>query len=443
MDFEAATRYLQALGNEVATMKLGLEAMQALLAKLGQPEQKFCAIHVAGTNGKGSTCAFLASIFRQAGLRTGLYTSPHLMSPVERIRLNGQAIPEAAFAEVMTQVHDAVESLLEQGRLAARPTFFEHLTAAAFTYLAARQAEVVVAEVGLGGRLDATNVLHPAAAVITNIGEDHREWLGPTLSHIAREKAGIIKPGVPVYLADTQPEEARRVLAHSALAQQVEPQWVAPFETVHLDATGCPSVRFDQRFPSLEGGVCRLSLRGRHQTQNAALAAVVAQAELRRRGVAESDIVRAIVAGLETTHWPGRLQWLETTPPVLLDGAHNPQGARALAHFLESIGGRRPRTAIFATMRDKPAADLLSALASGVDRLILTEVKNQPRTMPRESLEVIALGYWLPSGIIQAPDVAMALARARELTPPEGLILVCGSIYLIGEALQALQVPVL
>jgi dihydrofolate synthase/folylpolyglutamate synthase len=443
MDFEAATRYLQALGNEVATMKLGLEAMQALLAKLGQPEQKFCAIHVAGTNGKGSTCAFLASIFRQAGLRTGLYTSPHLMSPVERIRLNGQAIPEAAFAEVMTQVHDAVESLLEQGRLAARPTFFEHLTAAAFTYLAARQAEVVVAEVGLGGRLDATNVLHPAAAVITNIGEDHREWLGPTLSHIAREKAGIIKPGVPVYLADTQPEEARRVLAHSALAQQVEPQWVAPFETVHLDATGCPSVRFDQRFPSLEGGVCRLSLRGRHQTQNAALAAVVAQAELRRRGVAESDIGRAIVAGLETTHWPGRLQWLETTPPVLLDGAHNPQGAQALAHFLESIGGRRPRTAIFATMRDKPAADLLSALASGVDRLILTEVKNQPRTMPRESLEVIALGYWLPSGIIQAPDVAMALARARELTPPEGLILVCGSIYLIGEALQALQVPVL
>ncbi|QUV88233.1 folylpolyglutamate synthase/dihydrofolate synthase family protein [Chloracidobacterium aggregatum] len=443
VDFESAVRYLYALGNEVTAMKLGLDAVTALLEALGRPDRNFTPLHVAGTNGKGSTCAFLASIFHQAGLRTGLYTSPHLMSPVERIRLNGQAIPEAAFAEVMTQVHDAVESLLEEGRLAARPTFFEHLTAAAFTYLAARQAEVVVAEVGLGGRLDATNVLHPAAAVITNIGEDHREWLGPTLSHIAREKAGIIKPGVPVYLADTQPEEARRVLAHSALAQQVEPQWVAPFETVHLDATGCPSVRFDQRFPSLEGGVCRLSLRGRHQTQNAALAAVVAQAELRRRGVAESDIGRAIVAGLETTHWPGRLQWLETTPPVLLDGAHNPQGAQALAHFLESIGGRRPRTAIFATMRDKPAADLLSALASGVDRLILTEVKNQPRTMPRESLEVIALGYWLPSGIIQAPDVAMALARARELTPPEGLILVCGSIYLIGEALQALQVPVL
>ncbi len=442
MDFEAATRYLHALGNEVATMKLGLEAMRVLLAELGQPEQKFGSVHVAGTNGKGSTCAFLASIFHRAGLRTGLYTSPHLISPVERIKLNGQSIPEATFAAVMTQVRDAVESLLEHGRLSARPTFFEHLTAAAFTYLATQQAEVVVAEVGLGGRLDATNVLHPAAAVITNIGEDHREWLGPTLSHIAREKAGIIKPGVPVYLADTQPEEARQVLEQAALAQHVEPQWVSPFETVHLDATGRPSVRFDTRFPSLEGRVCRLSLRGRHQTQNAALAAVVAQAELRRQGVAESDIGRAIVAGLETADWPGRLQWLETTPPVLLDGAHNPQGAQALAHFLETIGGRRPRTAIFATMRDKPAADLLAPLASAVDRLILTEVKNQPRTTPRESLEVIALGYWLPSGIVHAPDVATALARARELTPPEGLILVFGSIYLIGEALQALHVPV-
>ncbi len=442
VDFESAVRYLYALGNEVTAMKLGLDAVTSLLEALGRPDRNFTSIHVAGTNGKGSTCAFLASIFHHAALRTGLYTSPHLMGPVERIKLNGQSIPEAAFAAVMTQVHDAVESLLKQGCLAARPTFFEHLTAAAFTHFSARGAEVVVAEVGLGGRLDATNVLHPAASVITNIGEDHREWLGPTLAHIAREKAGIIKPGIPVYLADTQPEAARQVLAQSALAQRVEPQWVAPFETVHVDATGRPSVRFDARLPSLEGRVCRLSLRGRHQTQNAALAAVVAQAELRRRGLAETDIGRAIVAGLETTDWPGRLQWLETTPPVLLDGAHNPQGAQALAHFLETIGGRRPRTAIFATMRDKPAADLLSALASAVDRLILTEVKNQPRTTPRESLEVIALGYWLPSGIVHAPDVATALGRARELTPPEGLILVFGSIYLIGEALQALHVPV-
>jgi dihydrofolate synthase/folylpolyglutamate synthase len=444
MDFEAATRYLQALGNEVATMKLGLEAMQALLAKLGQPEQKFCAIHVAGTNGKGSTCAFLASIFRQAGLRTGLYTSPHLMSPVERIRLNGQAIPEAAFAEVMTQVHDAVESLLEQGRLAARPTFFEHLTAAAFTYLAARQAEVVVAEVGLGGRLDATNVLHPAAAVITNIGEDHREWLGPTLSHIAREKGRdhqARRAGVPGGhpARGSAPGCWRTLPWRSRLNRS---GWLPSRPYIWMPRAALLSA-LTSAFPAwkAECAGCRCAAGIRRKTR--LWRQWFAQAELRRRGVAESDIGRAIVAGLETTHWPGRLQWLETTPPVLLDGAHNPQGAQALAHFLESIGGRRPRTAIFATMRDKPAADLLSALASGVDRLILTEVKNQPRTMPRESLEVIALGYWLPSGIIQAPDVAMALARARELTPPEGLILVCGSIYLIGEALQALQVPVL
>lgn len=440
-NFESAVQYLYALGNEVTAMKLGLDAVTALLDALGRPERRFTSVHVAGTNGKGSTCAFLDSIFRQAGLHTGLYTSPHLVSPVERLKLNGQSISEAAFAQVVTQVQAVVESLLEGGRLAARPTFFEHLTAAAFTWFADQKAELVVAEVGLGGRLDATNVLRPVASVITNIGEDHREWLGPTLAHIAREKAGIIKPGVPVYLADTQPEEARRVLAQAALAQQVEPCWVSPLETVRLEATGRPCVRFDARIPSLAGKPCRLGLRGGHQTQNAALAAIVAQDELRRRGVLEADIGRAILTGLEATTWPGRLQWLETLPPVVLDGAHNPQGAQALARFLETIGGWRPRTAVFATMRDKPAADLLSPLASHLDRVILTEVTGQPRTTSRESLEVIALGYWRPSSIVQAPDVATALAKARELTPPKGLIVVFGSLYLIGEALQVLHAP--
>jgi|YNPMSStandDraft_1061717.scaffolds.fasta_scaffold08750_2 dihydrofolate synthase/folylpolyglutamate synthase len=438
MDFEAATQYLQALGNEVTTMKLGLEAMRVLLAELGQPERKFCAVHVAGTNGKGSTCAFLASIFQQAGLRTGLYTSPHLVSPVERIRLNGQSITEAAFAHALTEVCKAVEALLKRGQLVARPTFFEHLTAAAFTYFAEQAAELVVVEVGLGGRLDATNVLYPTASVITNIGEDHQEWLGPTLTHIAREKAGIIKPGVPVYFAATQLEEARQALAQAALAQRVVPQWVDPFDMAGVDPTGRPVVSFDARFPGLEGKLCCLALRGKHQTQNAALAAVVAQDELRRRGVAEAGIGRAIVSGLETTYWPGRLQWLATTPPVLLDAAHNPQGAQALAGFLETLSGYRPRTAVFATMRDKPAAELLAPLSSSVDSLVLTEVANQPRTTPRATLQAIAQNYWPPSRVVSSPSVAHALAQARELTPHEGLILVFGSMYLVGEALQAL-----
>ncbi|MGQ9896004.1 MAG: bifunctional folylpolyglutamate synthase/dihydrofolate synthase [Acidobacteriota bacterium] len=442
LNFEAAVRYLSSLGNEVTVMKLGLNAMTTLLDALGRPERRFAAIHIAGTNGKGSTCAFLARILQQAGVRTGLYTSPHLVSPVERIKLDGQSIPEETFAQVLTQVQDAVDGLLTRGQLTARPTFFEHLTAVAFTWFAIQEAEVVVVEVGLGGRLDATNVLQPIASVITNIGEDHREWLGTTLTHIAREKAGIIKSGVPVYLADTQLEEARRALSQVALAQLDKPQWVAPFDTVGLDATGCPYISFDARFPALEGKVCRLSLRGQHQVQNAALAAVVAQDVLRRRGMAATGISRAIVSGLETTHWPGRLQWLETTPPVLLDGAHNPQGAEALAHFLETLGERQPRTAIFATMRDKPAADLLSPLSPRITQLILTEVKDQPRTMPREHLEAIALSYWQPSSVVLSPDVPTALAQARELTPPEGLILVFGSLYLVGEVLQVLHQPV-
>lgn len=434
VNFTAAVEYLYALGNEVTAMKLGLTAVTTLLDALGRPERTFPSLHVAGTNGKGSTCAFLASILQQAGLRVGLYTSPHLVSPVERIQINGENITEDAFAAVVTQVYNAVEALLNAGRLAARPTFFEHLTAAAFTYFAAQEVDAVVAEVGLGGRLDATNVLVPAASLITNIGEDHREWLGPTLAHIAREKAGVMKPGVPVYIADTQPEAARWVLSRVALEKGLTPRWVAPFPLVACDATGLPQVGLD------EGGrTCRLALRGAHQAQNAALAAAAAGDYLRTLGCDAATVGRAVAAGLERAVWPGRLHWVEGSPPVLLDGAHNPQGAQALARFLETDCGRRPVTAVFAAMRDKPAVELLSPLASVASRIVLTEVGRQPRTTPRDSLEVMALGYWLPSSVGQAADAATALAQARALTPPEGLIVVFGSIYLVGEVLPLLS----
>lgn len=433
MNFTAAVEYLYALGNEVTTMKLGLESVTTLLDALGRPERTFPSLHVAGTNGKGSTCAFLASILQQAGLRVGLYTSPHLVSPVERIQINGENIAEDAFAAVVAQVRDAVETLLNAGRLAARPTFFEHLTAAAFTYFAAQKVDVVVAEVGLGGRLDATNVLVPAASVITNIGEDHREWLGPTLAHIAREKAGIMKPGVPVYIADTQPEAARWVLSQVAMEKGLTPHWVAPFPVVGCDATGLAQIELEKG-----GRTCRPALRGAHQAQNAALAAAAAGDYLRTLGRNAAAVGRAVAAGLERAVWPGRLQWVDGSPPVLLDGAHNPQGAAALARFLGADCPRRPVTAVFATMRDKPAAELLSPMAAVAERIILTEVGRQPRTTPRADLEVMALGYWLPSGVMQAADAATALAQARALTPAEGLIVVFGSIYLIGEVLQSL-----
>ncbi|MCS7080155.1 MAG: bifunctional folylpolyglutamate synthase/dihydrofolate synthase [Chloracidobacterium sp.] len=436
MNFTASVDYLYGLGNEVTAMKLGLAAVTSLLDALGRPERRFPSLHVAGTNGKGSTCAFLASILQQAGLRVGLYTSPHLISPVERIKINGENITEEAFAQVTTQVYDAVEAALKDGRLAARPTFFEHLTAAAFTYFAAQKVDVVVAEVGLGGRLDATNVLMPAASIITNIGEDHREWLGPTMAHIAREKAGIMKPGVPVYIADTQPEAARWVLSQVALEKGLAPRWIAPFSIAQCDETGLPWVRFDERLPSLGGQVGKLALRGAHQAQNAALAALTAADYLLALGYSDGDIGRAVLAGLERAVWPGRLQWVDGSPPMLLDGAHNPQGAAALAYFLHTDCRRRPITAVFATMRDKPAVELLSQMSAVVDRIILTEVSRQPRTTPRDSLEVMALGYWLPSAVMQAADAATALAMARQLTPPDGLIVVYGSIYLIGEVLS-------
>ncbi len=417
-------------------MKLGLDAITALLDALGRPERAFPSLHVAGTNGKGSTCAFLANILQQAGLRVGLYTSPHLISPVERIQINGANIAESDFAQVVTQVYETVERLLQTGRLPGRPTFFEHLTAAAFAYFAAQKVDVVVAEVGLGGRLDATNVLVPAAAIITNIGEDHREWLGPTLTHIAREKAGIMKPGVPVYIADTQPEEARVALSRVALEKGLSPRWVRPLPVVAWDTTGHPQVALDSPSSDHRNVLCRLALRGAHQVQNAALAAAVTGDYLRALGYSEQTIWQAQHDGLEQTVWPGRLQWIDGTPPMLLDGAHNPQGAVALAHFLSALCPSRSVTAIFATMRDKPAADMLSPMSAVVDRVIVTQVSGQPRAMPRDSLEVIALGYWLPSSVVQAADVATALAQGRQLTPAGGLLVVFGSIYLIGEVLS-------
>ncbi|MFQ3590776.1 MAG: cyanophycin synthetase, partial [Chloracidobacterium sp.] len=248
-----------------------------------------------------------------------------------------------------------------------------------------------------------------------------------------------IKPGVPVYIADTQPEEARQALAQAALERQCEPRWVEPLDIICYDTTGRPVVCLDSQTSRTYGRECRLALHGRHQSQNAALATRVAQDYLRVLDMSDGAVEEAVCSGLEQTHWPGRLQWIDGNPPILLDGAHNPEGVQALADFLETTCRRRPVTTVFAAMRDKPVIELLSPLATIAERLIVTEVTGQSRAMPCDSLEVIALGYWLPSNVIQSPDVATALRLARASTPPDGLIVVYGSIYLIGEVLSLLQ----
>jgi dihydrofolate synthase/folylpolyglutamate synthase len=358
----------------------GLDGIRALLAGLGDPQRRFRAIHVAGTNGKGSTAAFVESILRAGGLRTGLYTSPHLLRFTERIRVAGVEIGEDEAAALAGRTME----------LAPEATFFEIATGMAFAAFAERGVDVAVIEAGLGGRLDSTNVLEaPLCTVVTGIALDHTEILGPTLSDIAREKAGIFKPGVPAIVGSDQPvlaEEAARV--------------GAPFELV--DA-------LDDR---------PLGLRGGFQRRNAALAVRAVE----RSGLGISD--EAIGRGLREARWPGRLELLGD---VLIDAAHNPDGARTLATELPAVAAGRPVTLVFGVVEDKDAAAMLGALTPSVARVILTRVPS-PRGRDPETLRALAPGAEV------VPDPADALRRARGA----GLTVVAGSIFLIAEARRLL-----
>jgi dihydrofolate synthase/folylpolyglutamate synthase len=422
MTYLESLSYLNALGNEILAMKLGLESVARLLAALGNPHEAFPSILVAGTNGKGSTCATLDSILRQSGLTVGLYTSPHLVRIEERIRINGECVAPEAFTELISEIRRAADRLRAAGALPARPTFFEHLTAAAFLHFQRRAVDIAVLEVGLGGRLDATNVVTPRIAVITNIGYDHQEYLGETLAEIADEKAGIIKPNARVFIADSQFPEAAETLRRRVAERSAVAHWVPPLSVRGRSASGELRVElFDETVP--------LRFRGAYQAQNVALAVAVAQEFLRE--TPHSGAI--IIEGVARAGWPGRLEWIAGTPPILLDGAHNPQGAAALAEFLRNDVSNRPITLVFAAMRDKPTREMLGALASVAERVIVTEVENNPRSMTCEELAAGARTLWDASGVFQEKSLAAALTTAGRETPPDGLIVVSGSLYLVGE----------
>jgi dihydrofolate synthase/folylpolyglutamate synthase len=426
MNFTEAVDYLFSLGNEILAMKLGLAAMERLLARLGDPHREFRSILVAGTNGKGSTCACLAAMLNAAGLKVGLFTSPHLVRATERIRVGDAEISPETFAALIARVRAAADELVESGELPARPTFFEHLAAAAFLHFQNERVDVAVLEVGLGGRLDATNVVTPEISVVAGIGYDHQEFLGETLTEIAGEKAAIIRPGGRAFISAGQLPEAEAALRDYVEKNQARADWVEPLPVAGCDATG--ALRFE-----IGGEIFLTGLRGRHQARNAALAAAVAREFL---GVGAE---RAVAAGLASVRWPGRLELFPGEPPILLDGAHNPQGALTLADFLENDFARRPVTLVFAAMRDKPVRELLSPLARLVARVVATQVAHSPRTMPAAALGEVARECWNPSEVFEEPAFPDALARARALTPPDGAILVSGSLYLVGEATEFLE----
>jgi len=429
MDFSVALNYLFSLGHETLAMKLGLSNTELLLAALDNPQQNYPAAQIAGTNGKGSTAVMLDSICRAAGLRTGLYTSPHLRSITERIKIDGQQISETTFARLATTVRSSATELLDSGSMAALPTFFEHVTAISLLAFAEGGVDLAILETGLGGRLDATTVAGATTVGITPIALDHQEYLGDSLAEIAAEKAAIIRPGVSAVVAP-QPPEAYAVVLQRCRQCDVIPA-LADYETAvsAVNDDGRLQVTVQTNQARYEG--MTLGLRGRHQIVNAATAIGLAES-LSDRGFQIPK--RAIITGLENARHAGRLELFAGHPSLLFDGAHNPAGAEALADYLdEFVTG--PVTLIFGAMRDKDLKSILAPLLPRIDQLVLTQPDN-PRAANSTELRGLVSGLFDPNATSMAPSAAAALHRALELTPAEGMICVTGSLYLIGE-LQA------
>ncbi len=413
MSYPDSVRYLYALGNELkAGAKFGLERMQALLAGLDHLERQQRFVHVAGTNGKGSTCAMIASALRQSGLRTGLYISPHLVDPTERIQIDGHPISPDAFAAAFQAVHEVAERLIDEGKIDAHPSYFETVTAMAFLVFR-DQSEITVLEVGLGGRLDATNVVTPELCVITPVHYDHESFLGSTLPLIAAEKAGILKPHVPLIMGRQEPGAEAVIQARAAeLGCPVKRVEDVTVSDIAADAYG-------SRF-TIDGETYRCPLPGHHQIDNA-VAVILACREL---GLAPDDIRD----GIAQTRWPGRLEFVRRRPDFVLDGAHNPSGARALAQYIREFCRDRPVWLVYGTMRDKAVEEVTALLFPLADRLILT-APNFPRALRPEAL-LLATDH--PSVTI-APTVAEAIGIAGE-APRDAIVFFSGSLFLVGEA---------
>ncbi len=433
MTYEESVRALLALGRELASpqqarvQKFALNNIRTLAEALSNPQRAAPCAHIAGTNGKGSTAAMLESILRAAGLRTGLFTSPHLERINERIRIAGNDISDDDFAVAWNRVHSAIESLLAEGKLAAHPTYFECMTAMAFVAFAEHRVEFSVCEVGLGGRLDSTNIVHPEVAVITSIDFDHENFLGSSIEEIAEEKGGIIKPGAWVVSSAERPEAravlARRCDAMGARLVEVDAFW--RIEKMH-SAGGCyraVAVALDSQAKI----AVEPALPGRFQIRNA-LAAATAARLLVQRGFAISD--QAIADGIRTVRWAGRLERLSDRPSVYLDGTHNPAGAKELLRFWdENFKGRRILL-VYGAMRDKAVDEIAGLLFPAADTVIFT-APHQPRAISAPLLAEMT-GH-LAKRSETLPNPAEALERAIEMASPEDAVFATGSLYLVGD----------
>jgi dihydrofolate synthase/folylpolyglutamate synthase len=498
MSYAAAVDHLYALGHELAPAspsaprrKFDLAHMRVLAAAVGDPQTTFSSVLIAGTNGKGSTAATLASIFTAAGYRTGLYTSPHLVRVNERIQIDGVQISDEDFARLYFQVDESARHLVESGDLPHPPSFFEVLTALAFLYFAGKKedtsneaqanpVDIAILEVGLGGRLDATNIVNPLLSIITDIALDHQDYLGDTIAEITREKAGVLRPdGILITLP--QHPEANQAIGEAAAtlnlraisaAAFIPPQTPASQTAVLLtlsEQSGSkgrnPRILSESPQPlppnhytvTLDHQPLEIDspLPGHHQQRNIALA-IAAAAELSNRNSYKSPRTEAernqtsykitnsaIEAGIRNTKWPGRLELLTLSggPKLLLDVAHNPAGAWTLRAAIAQLPDSQPRTLLFSCLRDKNLTEMAQILfplfdssagdsERSKDHILFAPIDN-PRAATLEDLLAAARALDIPANA--APDLAAAITQARAITPPNGLIIATGSVYLVGE----------
>jgi dihydrofolate synthase / folylpolyglutamate synthase len=401
-------------------MKFGLETMQALVAELGHPERAFPSLLVAGTNGKGSVVAYADSVLRARGLRVGRYTSPHLMRVNERIAVGGRAISDRALDHAVARVRAAADALAAAGRLPAEPTFFEVLTAAGFLHFQRAGVDVAVLEVGMGARLDATNVVDPLSSAIVSIDRDHEAYLGTTLPAIAREKAGVLRRG-RVTVLGPMAAEARAAIGEAA--DRLGARVVDAADTVVPGKGNKVDVVTPGR---VHRGLAPLP--GAHQRANLAVALRLLE-EARTAGLAV-DLSR-VAEGVARTRWPGRLQRLPGRPPLLVDGAHNPAAARALA---DELRGQEPFVLVFAAMADKDIATMGRILFPLARAIVLTKVPGARAAPP----DAIARAVGAPARDARKTErVRDALSLARRLAGPRGLVVAAGSLYLAGEVLRS------
>ncbi len=447
---ESVNRLLE-LGHELHRMpshKFDLAHMRVFMEALGHPERQFPAVLIAGTNGKGSTAATLASILLAAGYRTGLYTSPHLVRINERIRLDGKPIDDDLFAAVYEHVEQVAQRLVEDGKLPWHPSYFETVTAIAFECFARLRLDIAVLEVGMGGRLDATNIVEPLVSVITDVDLDHQKFLGNTIGEIAREKAGIVRQGKPTVTLPQHPE-ANEVLGKAMIAAGAVA--VNAAKNMPPVSPGAESL-FDTKEPgrtrymmSVMGEEVLIDspLVGRHQLRNIALAVTAAE-ELVKQGFAISP--QQVAEGISQTHWPGRFQYIageRERPEIVLDVAHNPAGAWALRGALSERFPDRPIYIVFGAMRDKAIDEIASILFPKAEVVIATHTDHNPRCAT--TVEIRAASERTGAEIVEVPVVKDAIAKAVELASTHRprsygapVVVITGSIYIVGEAMEAL-----